>query len=66
MVDPGLAAHRGVHLGQQGGRHLDEVHATLVAGRSEAGHVADHPAAESDQGGAPIMPGLEQTVEDQL
>ena len=30
MVDPGLAADRGIHLGEQRGRHLDERHAAQV------------------------------------
>ena len=47
-VDAGLAAHRGVHLGEQRGRHLHEVDAALVAGGREPGDVADHSAAERD------------------
>ena len=47
-VDAGLAADRGVHLGEQRGRHLDEVDAALVAGGREPGDVADHSAAERD------------------
>ncbi|MCY1411146.1 hypothetical protein D9M71_265280 [compost metagenome] len=66
MVDPGLAPHRGIHLGQQRGRHLDEIDPALVAGGGEAGHVADHPATQGDQGGLAVMPRLEQLVEDQL
>jgi hypothetical protein len=51
MIDRGLAAHRGIDLRQQRGRDLDEGHAALVAGGGKAAHVADHPAAERDQGG---------------
>ncbi|MNO86913.1 hypothetical protein D3C76_783280 [compost metagenome] len=58
MVDPGLAPHRGIHLGQQRGRHLDEIDPALVAGGGEAGHVADHPATQGDQGGLAVMPRL--------
>ena len=46
VIDRGLAAHRGVDLRQQRGRHLHEIDAALVAGRDEAGQVADHAAAE--------------------
>ncbi len=45
-VDRGLAAHRGVDLGQKGGGDLDEIDAALVDRRREAREVADHPAAE--------------------
>lgn len=62
----GLAAHRGVDLGQQGGRHLDEVDPTLVAGRGETGHVTDDAAAQGDQGSLAVMPLLQQGIEDQL
>jgi hypothetical protein len=50
MVDAGLAAHGGIHLGQQGGGHLDEGHAALVAGRREAGEIADDAAARGRPG----------------
>ena len=66
VVDAGLAADGGVHLGQQGGRHLDEIDTTLVAGRREAGHVTDHATTQCDDGGAAIVTGGEQAVEDQL
>jgi hypothetical protein len=64
VVDRGLAAHRGVDLRQQRGRHLDEGHAALVAGRGEAAHVAHHAAAERDQGGRALAALGEQHVED--
>jgi hypothetical protein len=47
-VDGGLAAHRGIHLGQEGGGDLDEVDAALVDRGGEAGEVAHHAAAEGD------------------
>ena len=47
MIDPGLAAHRGIHLRQQRGGHLHVIDAPLVAGGREAGHVADDPAASA-------------------
>ena len=46
MIDGGLAAHGGIDLRQQRRRHLHEIDAALVAGRDEAGEVADHAAAE--------------------
>ena len=36
VIDAGLAAHRRIHLGQQGGGHLDEVDAALETGGGEA------------------------------
>ena len=55
VVDAGLAADRGVDLREQRGRHLHEVDAALVAGGGEAGHVADHAAAERDDAGVAVM-----------
>ncbi|MNZ97286.1 hypothetical protein D3C78_1165140 [compost metagenome] len=66
MVDAGLAADRRVDLGQQGGRHLDEVDAALIARRSEAGHVADNATTEGHHRGAAVVPGREEAVENQL
>ena len=47
-IDAGLAAHRGVHLGEQCGWHLQEIDAALVAGSGESGDIADDPSAERD------------------
>ena len=60
MIDGGLAADRGIHLGQQRRRNLDEGHAALIAGRREASHVADHPAAESDDRAMPVEALIQQ------
>ena len=51
---------------QQGGRYLDEVHATLVTGGSEPGHVANHSAAQGDHGGAAVMARSQQAVKNAL
>ena len=48
VVDADLAADGAVHHGQQRGGHADPVHAAHVGGGGEAGHVADHAAAEGD------------------
>ncbi len=45
-VDRGLAADRGIDLGQQRGGDLNVASATPQDARCEAGQVADHPAAE--------------------
>ncbi len=66
MIHPGLATHRGVDLGEQGGRHLDEIDAALVAGGSEPGDVADHTATEGDHRGATIAGHSEHRVPDAL
>ena len=47
-VHAGLAADRGVHLGEQGGRDLEHGNAAHEDGGQEAGHVVDDAAAESD------------------
>ena len=65
-VDGRLAAHRGVHLGQQGGGDLNEVCAALVDGGGEAGEVPDHPAAESDNQVAPVQLQSQQGVAERL
>jgi len=49
MVDPGLAAHRGIHLREQRSRNLDEIHTTLITSGRKSGEVADHPAAQRRQ-----------------
>jgi hypothetical protein len=48
QVDGGLAADRGIHLGQQRGGDLHEADAAQQDGGGEAGDVADHPAAQRD------------------
>ncbi len=45
-IDAGLAADRRIHLRQQRGRHLHEIHAAAQDRRREAGEIADHAAAE--------------------
>jgi hypothetical protein len=63
MIDPGLAADRRIDLRQQAGRDLHERHAALITGGGEPGHVADHAAAQGDDGGAPVATGREQRIE---
>nr|GEU28520.1 hypothetical protein [Tanacetum cinerariifolium] len=64
MVDAGLAAHRRIDLRQQGGGHLDKVHAAHIAGGGVPGEVADHAAAEGDQRGLAVGLVGQQGVED--
>ena len=64
MIDAGLAADGGIDLGQQGGGDLDEGDAALVAGGGKAGHVADHAAAQGDQGAVPTEAAPQEAVED--
>ena len=45
-VDAGLAADRGIDLGQKRSRHLHEIDAAAQDRRRKAGEIADHPAAE--------------------
>ena len=47
-VDTGLAAVGRVDLGHQRRGDLHVAHAALIGGGTEAGQVADHPAAEGD------------------
>ena len=55
MIDTGLAANRRVDLRKQRSRHLNKVHAALVARRSKAGHISNNTATQRNQGGATIM-----------
>ena len=62
QVDACFAAHRSVDHGQQCGGHLHEGHAAQIGGRGEARHIADDPAAQGDDGAAPVQPGGEEAV----
>ncbi|MNS81403.1 hypothetical protein D3C72_1151170 [compost metagenome] len=66
MVDGGLAAHRRIHLGQQGRGHLQEAHAAHVHGGREPRHVADHAAAQRHQHAAAVQAMGQQGVEYQV
>jgi len=61
MVDRGLAADRRVDLREQRRGHLHARDAAQVDRRREAGHVADHAAAERDDRRRAIGPELEET-----
>ncbi len=63
MVDPGLAAHGRIDLGEQRGRELHVVHAALVAGGRETCHVADDAAAEGRYAGVAVHALLDERVE---
>ena len=62
QVDAGLAADRGVHLGEEGGGHLDEVDAAEEAAGGEAAEVADAAAAEGDEAAVALAAGGEHLV----
>ena len=64
VIHARLAAHRRIHLREQGRRHLHEIHAALVAGGRKTGHVPHHSAAERDHAGVAVHPSLHQRVED--
>ena len=64
VVHRRLAAHRGIDLRQQRRGDLHKRDSTLVAGRREAGEVADHAAAQGDQAGVPAESLRDQAVDD--
>ncbi|MNY19955.1 hypothetical protein D3C86_1534140 [compost metagenome] len=66
MVDGRLAAHRRIHLGQQGRGHLQEAHAAHVHGGRKARHVADDSAAQGHQDAAAVQAVGQQGIEDQV
>ena len=63
-VDAGLAADRGVHLGEQSRRHLHKVDAALVGGGGESGDVADHASTEGNEHPVAGDPPFDQHVLD--
>ncbi len=63
VIHRGLAADRGVHLGEERRRHLNVVDTALIACRGESGHVSDHPSAQRYEGCIPGEAALEQGVE---
>ena len=48
-IDPGLATHRAVHLGQKGGGNLDKRDAPHVDGGQKTGDISGHPASQGDE-----------------
>src|ERR1700739_4457141 len=57
-VRAGLAADRGVDLGEQGGGNLHVVDAAHVDGGEKAGHIAEDAAAEGEEQGTAIGTGF--------
>ena len=47
-VDCRFAADRGIHLGEQGCRHLREIDAALQRSSGETGNISDHATAQCD------------------
>ena len=64
QVDPGLAADRGVDLGQQRGRNLDVVDAAQEAGGDEASQIAHRTAAEGHHPTVTLAAALEHLPPD--
>ena len=64
VVDPDLAADGAVHLREQGGRHVHEVHAAEIGRGREPGGVAEHPAPDRDDRRLPVRPGADQGLVD--
>ena len=63
-VDAGLAADRGIDLGQKRGRHLHEIDAAAQDRRRKAGEIADHATAERNHQIAALDPGCDQRLGD--
>ena len=61
-VDAGLAADGGIDLRKQRRRDLHEAHAAAEDARGKAGKVADHAAAERDDGVAALNAKLQQSL----
>src|SRR5690606_28136140 len=62
-IDAGLAADRGIDLGEERGGDLDETHAAPGDGRRKAREVADHAAAKGDEDIVAFQPGGEDGVD---
>ena len=65
-IDRRLAAHRGIDLGQQGGRDLHEIDPAHVERRRQPREVADHPAAQRHDQIAPVQPEGQHPVDHPL
>ena len=63
VVHTGLAAHRRVHLSQEGGRDLDVADAPLVTGGRESRDIADHAPAERQHDGVAVQLLADELVE---
>ena len=63
-VDCGLAADRGIDLGQQGRRDLNEIDAAQGQRRADARQIPDHAAAERDQRRLAVDPHFQQFAAD--
>ena len=48
------------------GGYLDEVHSPKIRGRSEASHVANHSAAQGNEGAAAVHADLQRAVKDEV
>ncbi len=59
-VDSGLAAHGGIHLRQERGRHLHEAHAATQDRGGEPRQIADHAPAQRQDDVAPLAALVEQ------
>ena len=63
-IDAGLAADRGIDLGEERGRDLDEADAAAEDCRGKTGQIADDTAAKGDDAVAALDRGGEQAVAD--
>src|SRR5713101_8637430 len=62
VVDGRLAPGRGIHLGQERRRYLNEVDAAHVGRRHEAREISYRTTPQSDHGRASIEPLFEQAI----
>jgi hypothetical protein len=63
-IDAGLAADRGIDLGEQGRRHLDEAHAPAHHGGRKAREIPHHAAAERHDEIPALDPGGQHRIAD--
>ena len=63
VIDPGLAAHTGIDLGEQRGGHLHEIDAAQIDGRHESGQITNDAATKRHQGGVARSVRLQQPIE---
>ena len=62
QVDTSLAADRAIDLRQERRRHLDESDAAQIRRGGKSRHVADHAAAERDDGARAVEPAARELV----
>ena len=66
MVDSGLAAYRGIHLREQGGRHLNKGGPALIAGCGKTDQISNDAPAQRNERGATLAAVRQQGIKHRI